>query len=54
MELFAPKKSDVPPFEPFHNITEIEYEDLLERNYEHIPVDVLMLGKTEGNLSISY
>lgn len=52
--LISSKKSFPPPFEPFHNITNIDYDDLIEQNFKQIPVDVIMLGKTVENLTINY
>jgi antitoxin component YwqK of YwqJK toxin-antitoxin module len=52
--LISCNESSPAPFEPFHNITDIEYTDLIDQHFEQIPVDVIMLGKTVKNLTIGY
>jgi antitoxin component YwqK of YwqJK toxin-antitoxin module len=46
--------SSSPPFEPFHIFSDFKYEDLVSEGYSQVPVDVIMLGKTDGDVTINY
>lgn len=48
------QKTAPPPFDPFHIKTNFNYSDLISDGYTPVPVDVLMLGKTVGNLTMHY
>ncbi|MFK7907197.1 MAG: hypothetical protein AB8B69_18820 [Chitinophagales bacterium] len=43
-----------PPFEPFHDVEDVYYSALVSEGYEQQMVDVVMLGKTVGNLAMNY
>ena len=47
-------RSTPPPFEPFHVFTDFRFSDLVSEGYRQVPVDVIMLGKTVDDLTISY
>jgi antitoxin component YwqK of YwqJK toxin-antitoxin module len=52
--IYIQRRTTPPPFDPFHIRTDFTYSDLISDGYTRVPVDVPMLGKTVGPLTINY
>src|SRR5688572_17535519 len=52
--IYYHSRTSPPPFQPFHVETNFGYSDLVADEYAPVMVDVLMLGKTIGELTVNY
>ena len=52
--IYELNRTQPPPFEPFHVRNDFKDSDLIADGYTQVPVDVYMLGKTIGNLTMHY